>query len=106
MIHKWLKEGKPLATPKAMTAQYPMASWAKTIGGILMVNGFVEFLGNYGRNWIVADPIRKAIGHLAFYASHEVKRGEEALSSRELGELAIGEGLGGILLKGVEGNLR
>ncbi len=106
MVAKWLKEGKPLATPKAMTAQYPMAPWAKTIGGILMVNGFVEFLGNYGRNRIAADPIRKAIGHLAFYASHNAKsQGEDALSSRELGAVAVREGLGGILLKGVEGNL-
>jgi hypothetical protein len=43
MIDRWLKAGKPL---DESVAHYPMGPWAKVIGGILLVNGFKDFLGN------------------------------------------------------------
>lgn len=84
MIDAWVKKGKPMDEK----VKYPMAPWAKTLGGILTVNGFADFLGNYMTTRAAVDPIREAIGYLAFYASHEVtQKGLKALPTKELGRL-------------------
>lgn len=56
MIDRWLKEGKPFD----QKVRHPMGPWAQTIGGILMVNGFKDFLSNYSTTRSAADPIREA----------------------------------------------
>jgi hypothetical protein len=96
MIDRWLREGKPLDDK----VKHPYSPWAKTIGGILMVNGFADFLANYEANKIAADPIREAIGQLAFYANCDCRRrGMEALPTKDLGELVFDRGLNQVLLE-------
>jgi hypothetical protein len=52
MIDRWVKAGKPL---DESVAHYAMGPWAKVIGGILLVNGFKDFLANYSATRVVAD---------------------------------------------------
>lgn len=92
MINRWLKEGKPLDK----TVRHPMGPWAATIGGILMVNGFTDFLANYSTTRAVADPMREALGILAFNAGNEYQR------VGDLATLAVTVGLHKILLPGVD----
>ncbi|MBM3740825.1 MAG: hypothetical protein FJW39_34195 [Acidobacteria bacterium] len=92
MIDHWIKQGKPLDT----TVKHPMGPWAATIGGILMVNGFSDFLANYSTTTALADPIREALGILAFNA------GTEFLRPGELANVAVAQGLGKTLLPGVD----
>ncbi len=95
MVDRWLREGKPLDE----TVKYPMAPWAKTVGGILAVNGFADFLGNYKATRAAVDLVREAIGYLAFYASNEARaRNVKALPTLDLGRLAVRKGLAGVLL--------
>ncbi len=67
MIENWIDAGKPLDE----SVRHPMDAWAKTIGGILMVNGFEHFLENYSTQNAVNDPIREALGILAHVAPHD-----------------------------------
>ena len=66
--------------------KHPMSRWAKTIGGILMVNGFTDFLANYGTRKTADDPVREALAILGAakpgttlrpkqWAEHAVKQG-------------------------------
>ncbi len=93
MIDRWIKAGMPL---DLSVAHYPMSVWAKTIGGILLVNDFTEFLGNHSATRSGFDPLRQAIAILAFHAGEEPKR------AKELARLAIHHGLTKDLLPGVE----
>jgi hypothetical protein len=43
MVQKWKDEGMP----PDEDVRHPMTGWARTIGGILKVNGFTGFLANY-----------------------------------------------------------
>lgn len=103
MIARWVSEGKPLDEK----VKYPMAPWAKTIGGILTANGFTEFLANYMTTRAAVDPIREAIGYLAFYSCFEAQqKGMKALPTRELGKLVTDKALEKVLLPGVDsGNI-
>ena len=92
MIDRWVKEGKPLD----QDVKHPMGPWAQTIGGILMVNGFKEFLANYSDTRSAADPIREAIGILAFHAGKQPKR------AAEIARIAIAQGLAKVLLAKVD----
>ncbi len=92
MIDRWFKEGKPLDA----SIHHPMGPWAATIGGILQVNGFKDFLANYSATRSAADPIREAIGILAFHAGGKPKR------ARDLAQLAVTQGLHKTLLVGVD----
>jgi hypothetical protein len=103
MVDKWHREGKPL--DKAV--KYPMAPWAQTIGGILKVSGFAHFLGNYKATRAAVDPIREAIGFLAFYAVQEARsRNIKALPTMELGNLVAVNALDKVLLPGVDSSKR
>ena len=61
MIQKWVAAGKP---PPDDDVRHPFSEWARTVGGILKVNGFKGFLQNYGTTRITNDPIREALGRL------------------------------------------
>lgn len=93
MIRRWREAGQPL---DESVAQYPMTAWAKTIGGILMVSGFTEFLTNYSATRAAADPIREAIAILAFHA------GGKPMRARKLSAVAVAQGLARVLLPGVD----
>ncbi|MEN6451706.1 MAG: hypothetical protein ABFC96_14535, partial [Thermoguttaceae bacterium] len=83
MIQKWLKAGSPLDEDVV----YPMTPWARTIGGILKVNGFTDFLANYGTRKSNDDPIRAALSILGAATPGE------ALRPREWAKLAVEQGL-------------
>jgi hypothetical protein len=93
MIDRWVKAGKPL---DESVAHYPMGPWAKVIGGILLVNGLKDFLGNYSATRAVADPVREALGILAFHNAGSPKRAGEFVKS------AVKEGIIKTLLPGVD----
>jgi hypothetical protein len=73
-----------------------MSAWAKTIGGILKVNGFKDFLANYSTTRWAADPIREALAILATAAPGEPKR------PGAWAELAVQHSLAGTLIKAGE----
>jgi hypothetical protein len=92
MIDRWVKEGKPLADIE-FEIKGPCA---KEIGGILQVNGFTDFLANFGATRAVADPIRLNLGLLGFYS------GGKQLRAGELARITVNKGLNRILLPTVE----
>ena len=57
MIERWKAAGQPLDED----VKYSMTPWAKTIGGILKVNGFKDFLGNCNTRKAVDDPVQDAL---------------------------------------------
>ena len=75
MVERWKAAGKPLNED----VRHPFSQWAKTIGGILKVNGYTDFLANYSMRKTSNDPIREAIGLLGAHefppkdSSHEGK---------------------------------
>lgn len=83
MIERWKQEGSPLGE----SVKHPMTRWAKTIGGILKVNGFGDFLANYGCRKTSGDPVREALGILG--AARPGKR----LRPKEWAKLAVHLGL-------------
>lgn len=92
MIDRWLRDGKPLDD----SIHHPMGPWAATIGGILQVNGFKDFLSNYSATRSAADPIREAISILAFHSKGKPMR------ARDLARLAVTQGINKTLLPGVD----
>jgi hypothetical protein len=83
MIERWKKAGCPLDE----SAKHPMTPWARTIGGILKVSGFTDFLANYHARKVADDPLREALGILA-----AAKPGQ-ALRPHEWAESAVEQGL-------------
>ena len=83
MIERWKQAGCPLD----QAVRHPMTPWARTIGGILKVSGFTDFLANYDTRKIADDPLREALGILA-----ATKPGKE-LRPHEWAEVAVEQGL-------------
>ena len=79
MIERWKVEGMPLDD----AARHPFSDWARTVGGILQVNGFEDFLANYGLCGTEDDPIREALGLLG-----AARRNEWLTASRWAQEVA------------------
>jgi hypothetical protein len=87
MIQRWLAAGRPLDE----TVRYPMTPWAKTVGGILKVNGFTDFLANFAIRQTADNPIRQALGILA-----EEKPGK-SLRPADWAQLAVDQGVAKML---------
>ncbi len=83
MIERWKDSGSPLDE----SVKHSMTPWARTIGGILKINGFSDFLGNYQTRKVVDDPLREALGILA-----AMKPGKE-LRPNEWAKVAVEQGL-------------
>jgi hypothetical protein len=83
MVARWREAGRPLD----IGVSHPMTPWARTIGGILQVSGFKNFLANVGRLKTAADPIREAISILA------LARPGKALRPADWAQLAVEQGL-------------
>lgn len=92
MIQRWIEAGSPLDTD----VRYPMIVWARTVGGILKVNGFEGFLANYGSRKSHDDPIREAISILG-----AAKPGK-ALRPMAWANLAVEQGLAKFLFSANE----
>lgn len=57
MVQRWSRAGQPVD----QAARHPFSVWARTVGGILMTNGFTDFLANYGQRRETADPVRHGL---------------------------------------------
>ena len=82
MIEHWKRAGSPLAT-----VCHPLLNWAQCIGGILQVNGHVDFLANFGDRGPDADPVHDALAILG------AARPGKALRPSEWAKLALENGL-------------
>jgi hypothetical protein len=82
MIEKWIEADSPLDE----SVRYPMTPWARTIGGILKVNGFKSFLANYGTRKSTDNPIRESLAVLG-----AAKPGEQ-LRPAEWATVAVTQG--------------
>jgi hypothetical protein len=60
MIERWKAADRPLD----MRVRHPASEWAKTVGGILMVNGFSGFLANAAMRKTADDRVRRGLGLL------------------------------------------
>jgi hypothetical protein len=83
MIHRWKEAGCPPDTD----IKHPFSEWASTVGGILMVNGFDDFLANFSLRRTVDDPRRKALALLGG------ARPDEWLSPSDWADLAVDVGV-------------
>jgi hypothetical protein len=61
MVARWDEAGRPLGG----THGHSRTEWAKTVGGILAVNGYADFLGNLATRRTTDDPVRSALALLA-----------------------------------------
>lgn len=95
MVEKWKKAGKPLL-PDAPEG-HRMVDCTRTLGGILQVNGFRDFLGNYRSVRATYDPIGQSLGILA-----ATQPGRE-LTAREWAALAVTQGLDNLFGPGSRG---
>jgi hypothetical protein len=83
LVERWKAEGRPLDT----SVRHPFGAWAATVGGILMVGGFDQFLANYASRTTADDPVRRGLALLG------AARPDEWLRPREWAELARERGL-------------
>ena len=60
MIERWKAAGCPMDDQ----VKHSMTPWARTIGGILKVNRFRNFLGNAGTRKTADDPVQAALAIL------------------------------------------
>jgi hypothetical protein len=83
MVARWVAAGRPLDT----SVRHPMPEWAQTVGGILQVSGFRDFLANYATRKVSDDPLRRALGILG------AVRPDQWLRSDEWARLALQVGV-------------
>ena len=91
LIARWKAAGCPLAD-----VYHPMSVWAKTIGGILQMAGYKDFLANYGQAAQQIDPHRRAVAILG-----AAKPGVW-LRPAEWADLAVEHGLAKILFSSAD----
>jgi len=84
MIELWKAAGSPRDT----NVHHPFSEWAAVVGGILMVNGFHDFLANYSIRRTSDDPLREGLALLG------AARPNEWLTPMAWAELAVDLGLG------------
>jgi hypothetical protein len=83
LVENWKEAGQPPAPPDVL---HPFSEWARTVGGILAANRFVDFLGNYRSRRILDDPVRQALAELGASASNAwLRPGEWARQTVSLG---------------------
>lgn len=83
MIEKWKDAGMPLDKETTHSA----SAWARAVGGILLVNGYIDFLSNQTARKTADDPVREAIAILG------TARPERWLRAGEWAEVASSLGL-------------
>jgi hypothetical protein len=92
MIEVWVSAGCPLDD----VVSHPMTPWARTIGGILKVNGFCDFLGNSTTRRVADNPVREALGILA------AAKPNKELRPSEWAQVAVEQGLSKTLFQNHE----
>lgn len=83
MVERWKDADQPLDED----VRHPFGPWVKTIGGILMVSGFTDFLANYGSRKTADDPVRRGLGILA------LSKPDVWLGASEWAKLAVDHGV-------------
>jgi len=82
MVERWKEAGMPLDDE----VKHPFSDWARTVGGILKVAGFNDFLRNYGIRKTTDDPVRFGLGLLGASRPGEWLRPEDwVLVAEQLG---------------------
>lgn len=97
MIERWKAAGSPWDEQ----VKHSMTPWARTIGGILMVNGFKDFLGNAGIRKTADDPVQEALAILGVAALRTKKDGTRltpAIRPAEWAKMIVDQGLAKTLL--------
>jgi hypothetical protein len=84
--------------PMLLRMGHPFTAWARTIGGILQVSGFSDFLGNYSLRRTSDDPVRRSLGYLG------AARPGKWLTASAWGEVAVNLGLNKMLAPDAEKN--
>jgi len=92
MIERWKQSGQPLDE----TVRHPMTPWARTIGGILQVNGFKDFLANLGSRKTADDPIREALAIIG------AAKPDKELRPAEWAKVAVEQGFAKVIFSPVE----
>ena len=95
MVEKWKKAGRPL--PPDAPEGHRMVDCTRTLGGILQVNGFKDFLANYRSVRAACDPIGQSLGILA-----AAQPGRE-MTAREWAAQAVAHGLDNLFGPGSRG---
>jgi hypothetical protein len=88
MIERWKAAGCPMDDQ----VKHSMTPWARTIGGVLKVNGFKGFLANAGTRKSADDPVQEALAILG------VAKPGKALRPAEWAKMIVDQGLVKILL--------
>ena len=83
MIERWKRAGMPFD----LDVKHPFSPWAKTVGGILKVSEFTDFLGNYATRKTVDDPVRSGLALLG------LKQPDVWSSATDWARLAVESGL-------------
>jgi hypothetical protein len=83
MIERWKAAGRPLDDQ----VKHSMTPWARTIGGILKVNGFENFLANSGTRKTVDDPVQESLAILG------VTKPGKKLRPAEWAKIIVDQGL-------------
>jgi hypothetical protein len=83
MVERWKAAGRPLDED----VRHPFTDWARTVGGILRVSGFKNFLANYRLRRTADDPVRRGLGLLG------AARPGEWLTATDWGRLVVSLGL-------------
>lgn len=98
MIERWKAAGRPLDDQ----VKHSMTPWAQTIGGILMVNGFKNFLANSGTRKTSDDPVQEALAILGTATIRTAKDGTirppKPLRPADWAKLIVDQGLAKTLL--------
>ncbi len=68
LIENWRDAGRP----QAKGICHPMKAWARDVGGILMANGFEDFLGNMDDARNENDTEREAVAIIAHNSAHDI----------------------------------
>jgi hypothetical protein len=88
MIERWKKAGCQLDSE----VKHSMSNWAATIGEILRVNGFTDFLANSRERRAADDPLQEALAILG------AAKPDKTLRPNEWAKLVVEQGLAKTLL--------
>ena len=81
MIERWKTAGQPLDK----NVKHPFSGWAATVGGILAVNGFNDFLANYSFRKTADDNVRRGLALLGARAPRSGGRPSNGPATADLG---------------------
>jgi hypothetical protein len=88
LINRWVAAGMPLDE----TVKHAFSTWAKVVGGILLVSNFTDFQANYSAALTQVDPLRRGLAELGAALPNEWR------SAADWAQTAIRLGIRGSLI--------